>query len=249
MGVKKLMTMPDFTETELATEEWRGVVGREQWYEVSNLGQVRRVNSRLKISGHLRACLRRGYLCVSLSCEGVCSTPSVHGLVAAAFIGPRPIGRQINHRDFQRTNNRVTNLEYLTPRENQRYSSKRMSVARRKLLKANPHLVRRGEAAPDAKLSAKQIPEIRQAFRSGVTIKQIAVRYQVAYSTIRRIVNRIYWAHIADSIESLTSWEYWRNQAKDESRSIPDRFFAWEQAYNHLENARHAAESWEAETK
>jgi hypothetical protein len=42
----------------------------------------------------------------------------VHQLVAEAFIGPRPKGRELNHKDGDMTNNIVANLEYVTHREN-----------------------------------------------------------------------------------------------------------------------------------
>lgn len=59
-----------------------------------------------------------GYHIIILCRHGTPHTFTVHGLVANVFIGPRPIGSQVNHRDFDRTNNHVTNLEYVTPREN-----------------------------------------------------------------------------------------------------------------------------------
>jgi hypothetical protein len=45
----------------------------------------------------------------------------VHVLVAEAFLGPRPEGQEVNHKDFERTNNRLANLEWVTKKENLRH--------------------------------------------------------------------------------------------------------------------------------
>lgn len=42
----------------------------------------------------------------------------LHSLVAQYFIGPRPKGMQVNHIDGNKTNNHVSNLEYVTPKQN-----------------------------------------------------------------------------------------------------------------------------------
>lgn len=105
----------------LMTEEWRKVVG---WpaYEVSNMGNVRRVGGqRLPQGMRLRKLKlsKSGYMEVALWSGGSGKTSHylVHRLVAAAFIGPAG-GRDVNHIDADRKNNRVENLEYVTKRQN-----------------------------------------------------------------------------------------------------------------------------------
>ena len=59
-----------------------------------------------------------GYHKVKLSSKGRQRMHSVHSLVMAAFVGVRPNGLVINHKDGDKLNNRVSNLEYCTYREN-----------------------------------------------------------------------------------------------------------------------------------
>lgn len=96
------------------TEEWRPVTGCDG-YEVSDLGRVR---SFMKGSWRLRALCGERYLHVILRVEGESVIRYVHGMVAEAFLGPRPAGHDINHRDCNRLNNVPANLEYVTHREN-----------------------------------------------------------------------------------------------------------------------------------
>ena len=107
----------------MISEEWRSVVG--ELYEVSNLGGVRR--SRPRGDGHkpgqLSPVVRSsGYPTVCLYKDKRRRDIEVHALVANAFIQQRPAGWEVNHRDGNKENNTVTNLEYLTHSENQRHA-------------------------------------------------------------------------------------------------------------------------------
>lgn len=67
----------------------------------------------------LRASLSRGYLKVGLTLrDGRPRTFRVHTLVAEAFLGARPEGVDINHRNGIKTDNSITNLEYISRSEN-----------------------------------------------------------------------------------------------------------------------------------
>lgn len=111
-------------------ENWKPVVGYEGYYEVSDLGRVRRVERLVKAgikhneyrttrSRILKQNQKRnGYLAVDLSKENIVKTIAVHKLVAKAFI-PEQEGRtEVNHKNCDKTDNRVENLEWVTPREN-----------------------------------------------------------------------------------------------------------------------------------
>lgn len=113
-----------FSPEELENEEWKDVVGFEGVYSVSNLGRIRRDRGG---SGIVTGRIFRnvydtnGYPIVSLQYipnNKPRKTYTIHRLVAAAFFGPVPKGLQCNHKDGNKANNRVSNLEYITPREN-----------------------------------------------------------------------------------------------------------------------------------
>lgn len=108
-------------------EQWRPVVGYAG-YEVSDLGQVRSLDRKVKhgartmsVAGRVRKVQldHDGYQKVSLSREG--HRPKlvfVHHLVLEAFVGPRPVGQECCHGPGGRTDNRLTNLRWDTKSEN-----------------------------------------------------------------------------------------------------------------------------------
>ena len=59
-----------------------------------------------------------GYRAVSLYVAGRQVTRTVHQLIAVAYLGVKPAGAQVNHKDHNKSNNAPGNLEYVTPAEN-----------------------------------------------------------------------------------------------------------------------------------
>lgn len=99
-------------------ECWRPVAGWEQ-YEVSCQGRVYSHWQKRSMHPSLAGA---GYLSVRL-CDGPRRLrPYVHELVAEAFLGERPEGHEPNHRDGNKTNNRVSNLEWLTHSQNLKHA-------------------------------------------------------------------------------------------------------------------------------
>ena len=112
-------------------EEWRVVPGYEGLYEVSNIGNVRNVrrNKLLRLQK-----TNNGYIRVVLSKNGIKTGFQVHRLIAQAFL-PNPDNLpQINHKDEDKTNNNVTNLEWCDAKYNNNYGS-RKDKARETLIK------------------------------------------------------------------------------------------------------------------
>lgn len=108
-----------------STEIWKPVVGYEDEYEVSNLGQVRRVKAAqgAKVGAILaqqELKKRGGYLSVGLSKAGAAKKRiTVHRIVAMAFLGPTELPL-VRHIDGNPKNNNVDNLRFGTPFENAR---------------------------------------------------------------------------------------------------------------------------------
>lgn len=117
-------------------EIWKPVVGYEGLYEVSNLGRVRSVDryvrfgrwgdngqTRLRKSQLISPKIDEGYYRVNLNKDGHQKMFKVHRLVAMAFI-PNPDNLPVvNHKDENRLNNCVNNLEWCTQQYNSVYGT------------------------------------------------------------------------------------------------------------------------------
>lgn len=168
----------------MTNEEWRPVIGFEGFYSVSSAGRVRRDTSQRIIRPWID---KRGYATCSLSKRGVCTTGvKIHQLVAAAFIGPCPVGKEVNHVDGFKANNCDTNLEYLTRRENVQHAH-RTGIA----------FVPKGEQQGLSKLTDAAVAIIRQtdAKIPGVTAS-LATRFGVSRVAIRCVRRRHTWKHL-----------------------------------------------------
>ena len=123
-------------------ETWKDIEGYDGKYQVSDLGNVRSVDhiTTYKRNGKsyvlpkkgmtLKPLIRQhGYLCVQLYGRSQSShargikTVSIHRLVAEAFIDNPNCLPEVNHKNEDKTDNRVSNLEWTTHLENTRYGT------------------------------------------------------------------------------------------------------------------------------
>lgn len=101
-------------------EIWKDIEGYEGLYQVSNMGRVRSL--KYKKERILKPRKQSGYYRVSLYNDKKYEY-SIHRLVANAFI-PNPDNLpQVNHKDENRTNNCINNLEWCTPKYNYNYGT------------------------------------------------------------------------------------------------------------------------------
>jgi integrase/recombinase XerD len=98
-------------------EQWRDISGYNGVYQVSDVGQVRNTQTS-KILQPVK--FKNGRLYVTLSSNGFSRKCTVHSLVAGAFLGSCPPNHETTHKNGDYTDNAITNLEYVTRRENQK---------------------------------------------------------------------------------------------------------------------------------
>ena len=100
-------------------EIYKDIIGYEGIYQVSNLGNIKSYKNgkerQLKLSKN-----SDGYLVVGLRIDNVAKTKKVHQLVAEVFLNHKVCRLElvINHIDFDKTNNKLDNLEVVTVRQN-----------------------------------------------------------------------------------------------------------------------------------
>ena len=140
-------------------------------YEVSNTGLVR---NRIKLRLIRPRMLRNGYYQLGIARDGRQWFRMVHRLVAAAFIGILPDGMEVNHKDGNKLNNHVTNLEYVTHRQNMEHA---MNVL----------------GNPGGKLTRKEALEIRHKIAQGQKHTDVAVQYGISKGTVRDIEKNRLW--------------------------------------------------------
>lgn len=163
------------------SEEWRWVVGYEGLYMVSDQGRVfglpkpthygHVLAKKTHASGYESVCLCRGnhkrYV-------------SVHRIVAAAFV-PNPNGKpEVNHKNGIRSDNRASNLEWVTRSENERHAYH--------VLGKSPNRPWAGKPRKSARLlSDEQVRMIRADVRPSRDIGRL---YGVSKTTILNVKNR-----------------------------------------------------------
>ena len=117
----------------MVNEQWKPISEYEELYEVSNYGNVRSKDRLVKhssgngfrpVKGKMKKLCEHGdgYLYVTLSQNGKNKNHYVHRLVADAFIPKIPGKNFVNHIDYNKSNNHVENLEWVTAQENVLYS-------------------------------------------------------------------------------------------------------------------------------
>ncbi len=126
---------------DLMKEIWKAVSGFEGFYEVSNKGNVRSLDRTVTrkdgvvVSFKGKRLLPRlnqdGYLQIQISKGDKIKTIRVHRLVADTFL-PNPSSMpEVNHKDEDKTNNAVTNLEWCSHKYNSRYGTRGERIARK----------------------------------------------------------------------------------------------------------------------
>ena len=148
--------------------------------EVSSIGRIRKAANKSRKERILTEFPkdRDGYYrCSVQRLDGTWTSQPVHRLVAKAFI-PRTKNRDIvNHIDGNRTNNRIENLEWVTPKENVIHSSK---FGSRKICKQVP------KKTILTDFQVNQIGKLRELY----TVNQIAKLFNIEYQSLKNIIHK-----------------------------------------------------------
>ena len=164
-------------------EIWKNVVGFEEQYEISNLGNLR---SKERFVKHWRGGERKyksnfknirlndkGYFRCNLKNEGKRYDFTIHRLVALAFLPNEENKPFVNHKNGIKTDNRVENLEWCTQAENITHAVKNRLVK--------------------TKLTDEQAKEI---FNSQLSHRKLAKLYNITSSIVWRIKNKKAYKHL-----------------------------------------------------
>ena len=127
----------------MENEIWKDIKGYEGIYQVSNLGRVKSLSRKIEPTDGkrpywMKECIMKqykektGYMSVKLCKSNVHKSQLIHRLVAQAF-HPNPNGlREVNHKDEDKTNNHVNNLEWCSTSYNVKYGTARESRIKKK---------------------------------------------------------------------------------------------------------------------
>ena len=167
-------------------EEWR-IIPEFPRYEISNLGGVKSFTQKdpYILGGNI---VGKGYYAVSLhkfvNKKKVIRRKYIHRLVAEIFI-PNPLNKEeVNHKDGNKLNNYMTNLEWVTKSENMQHAVK-MGLFHTHDCK--------GKNNGRSKLSEDEVRNIRKS--TGVSEK-IAKEYGITGQQVRNIRRGVSWKHL-----------------------------------------------------
>jgi hypothetical protein len=169
----------------------------EGLYEVSNLGRwkilprilqtVRGKGWRLTKEKITEGSNSNGYRTIAMKKDRIKYQIDLHILVARAFIENPENKPQVNHKDGNRSNNNVDNLEWATPKENTVHAwGTKLAIATK------------GEERSTSKLTEEQVIKIRCLYKSGsYTLRELGKEFGVCKNTIVSIIQYKRWKHVA----------------------------------------------------
>ena len=173
-------------------EIWKDIKGFENYYQVSDFGNIRSITRFIdnplgglkQLTGKQMTPYKnkQGYLVVTLRNQHR-KVAKIHRLVAQAFI-PNPDNKpEVNHKDGVKTNNFKDNLEWSTNQENINHSWE---------TGLNDHF---GEKHPNSKFTESEILAIRLN-ENCLKQKELAKLYGTTQGVISKIMRRTRWKHI-----------------------------------------------------
>ena len=139
---------------------------------------------------------KKGYLRVGLMKEGKLSTLKVHRLVAIHFLNSIEGKNQVNHKNCIKSDNRVENLEWCTPKENTSHAITN-GIFRFNGGWNKGKTTAKGEEIGTSILTSSMVIEIRLKFKKRIyTRKMLSLEYGVTENCIKDVFLRNSWKHL-----------------------------------------------------
>jgi len=172
-------------------ESWKDIPGYENIYQISSFGNVKslerykqgpRNTIRLVKERILKPKNNKGYLAIHLR-TGKNLYPSIHTLVAKAFIKNESNKNTVNHINGVKSSNNIANLEWAT-------ESEQMVHAIKTGLYTPPDIskyTKKGSEHPNSKINENDVQKIKDLKNSGNTYKSIAKEFNLGISQVFRI--------------------------------------------------------------
>jgi hypothetical protein len=134
--------------------------------------------------GELKQTIHGKYLGVDLFKNGKRYSKFTHSLVLETFIGPRPPRMECNHKDGNKLNNHILNLEWITKLENSQHAFKLGLIGNQRYY---------GETNPNSKLKKNEIWLIKKLLKAKISKIKISKMFKVHRQTIIDINNKRTW--------------------------------------------------------
>lgn len=180
--------------------KWVKVKSRNKWYDftnfyqVSNYGRIKsmgiyhgKTNNYFKKEHILKVIISNsGYTRVCLKKYGIGKDFSIHRVVACTFIKNHNNLLEVNHKDGNKLNNCVSNLEWVTKSENVKHAFDNK-------LKISKGLSMPKELNPNSKFTNLEIKDIREKRKNGIKLKDLASEYNTHISYVCEICKNKHW--------------------------------------------------------
>jgi len=164
----------------MVNEKWQPIPNFNGLYEISNKGRIKSLSRGCILKGGKSS---KGYYGVQLFKKKKAYSFLVHRLVAFTFLPPSLFGSYVHHKDGNKGNNSVANLEWVTASDNNKAAYK---------MGLKPPIDVSGEKNGRAKLTWPQVAEIRLLAKTK-SQRELARLYGVARTTIQWIIQGKHW--------------------------------------------------------
>ena len=161
-------------------------VGQTHYY-ISKCGEL--ITTKFGFPRILPGSLIGGYRGATLCYEGFRDLTRHHHLVMRWWVGPRPEGMVINHKDGVKINNRLENLEYCTPKENREHAKLH-------------RLYHSGDRHAGSKLSNEAVELLKRAYAVGMSLNQLARAFEVDKKAISQVLNGTTWRYAEEDLKA-----------------------------------------------